>query len=153
MGCHSLLQRILRSRDQTWSQACSLPFELPGMPLPNGLHPFRPFSPTGSRPLVASRPFLFPSSDLGLPCSLSSHPFGCLNCLDIPPSSPNLRTHLLVSVSGRLLKLCGRGMVHGEVQGLMLWLLGLLAGPCRTTPGFGSRGLSLEPRLGASAEL
>jgi len=59
----------------------------------------------------------------------------------------------MVSVSGRLLEPCGHGMVHGEVQGLELWLLGLLAGPGGTSTGFGSRGLSLELRLGASAEL
>lgn len=44
-------------------------------------------------------------------------------------------------------------MVHGEVQSLVLWLLGLLAGPGGTSTGLGSRGLSLELRLGASAEL
>ena len=41
------------------SQAYSLPSELPGMSLPNGLCPFRPFSPAGSQPSVASRPPTF----------------------------------------------------------------------------------------------
>ena len=63
------------------SQAYSLPSELPGMSLPNGLCPFRPFSPAGSRPSVASRPpifrpcppLLFKFSPLWMP-QLPGHP-------------------------------------------------------------------------------